>query len=91
MTDLELIELFKEYNRLDGDEEDTLLTEMLLQVKDYIVGSIGACDCQSPRVRRLILSLMHDFYSQRGYVVDKAVEPSFTSRSIMCQLQGEVL
>ena len=88
MNDSELIKLFKEYNRLDSDE-DALLSEMLLQTKDYIIGAVGFCDTSMPRVRRLILSLMHDFYDQRGYATDKVREPSYTSKSLMLQLRAE--
>lgn len=91
MTNEEYLALFKSYNRLDflSEDDENELLWMIETAKEYIEGAIGEFDDTSKRVQRLVLSLTHDFYSQRGYTQDKEYKKSCISKSIIRQLQLE--
>lgn len=85
--ELSTIKLFL---KVDFDDDDEIITLMRDVAEKYIIGAVGTCNFNDPRVRLLALVIITELYEKRSYSVEKAGEKAqYTIRSIISQLQAE--
>lgn len=83
-----MLELVKEYLRIDFDDEDNTLSLMIEAAKQYITDSIGIFIEDSPKHRLVLLSLVSAMYENRDYAAEKAAEKvQYVLKSIILQEQ----
>lgn len=65
----------KEYLRVDGDEEDTLITSLIAAAESYLINATGRSFESSNNIARLFcLVLVVDWYENRTLGVGRAGE-----------------
>lgn len=79
----------KTYLRVDFDEDDALITQMMEAAEAYIVDAVGAYDDQNAKARLLYMALVQDLYDNRALMVTEQQRKrmSYTYASIILQLQ----
>ncbi len=89
---MELLEEVKRYGRIDFDDDDGMIKDILIpSAKAYVTSATGITDYETdPRVRLLICVLVKDWYDNRYYTCDKNSQSAqYTIRSIVYQLSLE--
>lgn len=79
----------KTYLRVDHDEENNLIEQIMLAAEDYIVGAVGKYDESKPKARLLYWAIVQDLYDNRMLMITEAQKKrmSYTFSSIILQLQ----
>ncbi len=82
----------KTYLRVDFDEDDALITQMMGAAEAYIVDAVGAYDDQNAKARLLYMALVQDLYDNRALMVTEQQRKrmSYTYSSIILQLQCQM-
>lgn len=89
---MELLEEVKRYGRIDFDDDDGMIKNILIpSAQAYVTSATGITDYGTdPRVRLLICVLVKDWYDNRYYTCDKNSQSAqYTIRSIVYQLSLE--
>lgn len=77
----------KEYLKVDGNEEDKILTSMLEASKTYIKDYTGLSEENLNTIDSLtiaMLTICSDMYENRVYSIDKkTIQPNMIAKSIM--------
>ncbi len=83
----------KAYLRIDDDADDQVLELMMRAAEDYILGAVGWCDLDHPKMKLLYFLLLQDFYENRVLIAKEADRQRLTqvASSIILQLQLEGL
>lgn len=81
------LDYLKEYLKVDGNEEDTILTSMLEASKNYIKDYTGLSEENLNTIDSLtiaMLTICSDMYENRIYTLtSKTVQPNMIAKSIM--------
>ena len=89
---MELLKEVKRYGRIDFDDDDGMIKNILIpSAQAYVTSATGITDYETdPRVRLLICVLVKDWYDNRYYTCDKNSQSAqYTIRSIVYQLSLE--
>lgn len=89
---MELLEEVKRYGRIDFNDDDGMVKNILIpSAQAYVTSATGITDYETdPRVRLLICVLVKDWYDNRYYTCDKNSQSAqYTIRSIVYQLSLE--
>ena len=78
----------KEYLRVDGDEEDTLITSLIAAAQEYLKNATGKTFDNTNELARLFcLVLVVDWYENRTYIAGKGGDSARpVIESILAQL-----
>lgn len=84
------LEDVKLYLRIDGDEEDTLIQNMMQAGAEYIRSTVGEYDDTDPTAQILLAAIVQNMYDNRELMqseqqMKKRIE--YTFQSIILQLQ----
>ena len=84
------IETVKDYLRVDGDDDDGLISLMMETAKEYIVSAVGEYDEEDKTANLLFCAIVQNMYDSRELMQSdiqqrKAIE--YTFKSIILQLQ----
>ena len=84
------IETVKDYLRVDGDDDDGLISLMMETAKEYIVSAVGEYDEEDKTANLLFCAIVQNLYDnseimQSDIQQRKAIE--YTFKSIILQLQ----
>ena len=84
------LEDVKLYLRIDGDEEDTLIQNMMQAGAEYIRSAVGEYDDADPTAQILLAAIVQNMYDNRELMqseqqMKKRIE--YTFQSIILQLQ----
>ena len=84
------IETVKDYLRVDGDDDDGLISLMMETAKEYIVSAVGEYDEEDKTANLLFCAIVQNLYDNRELMQSdiqqrKAIE--YTFKSIILQLQ----
>lgn len=79
----------KMYLRVDFDDDDKLLEQMMKAAEGYIAGAVGSYNPQDAKASLLFMALVQDLYDNRTLMVTEQQQKrmSYTYRSIILQLQ----
>lgn len=81
------LDYLKEYLKVDGNEEDTILTSMLEASKTYVKDYTGLSEENLNAIDSLtiaMLTICSDMYENRIYTfTSKTVQPNMIAKSIM--------
>lgn len=84
------IETVKDYLRVDGDDDDGLISLMMETAKEYIVSAVGEYDEEDKTAKILFCAIVQNMYDNRELMQSdiqqrKAIE--YTFKSMILQLQ----
>ena len=84
------IETVKDYLRVDGDDDDGLISLMMETAKEYIVSAVGEYDEEDKTANLLFCAIVQNLYDNRELMQSdiqqrKAIE--YTFKSMILQLQ----
>lgn len=79
----------KEYLRVDFDEDDRIIEQMMSAAENYIIAAVGKYDSDNEKANMLYLALVQDLYDNRTLMVTEQQKKrmSYTFASIILQLQ----
>lgn len=79
----------KEYLRVDFDEDDRIIEQMMAAAENYIIAAVGKYDSDNEKANMLYLALVQDLYDNRTLMVTEQQKKrmSYTFASIILQLQ----
>lgn len=85
------IDAVKEYLRVDIDEDDNAIKQMMAAAESYIVGAVGNYDSNNEKANLLFLAIVQDLYENRMLMVTEQQKKrmSYLYASIILQLQCE--
>ena len=83
------LEEVKAYLRVDSEEDDGTIRQMMDAAESYIVDAAGRFDGGNSKARMLYMALMQDLYDNRTLMVTEQQRKrmSYTYASILLQLQ----
>lgn len=83
------IDTVKEYLRVDIDEDDKIIQQMMAAAEGYIVGAVGKYDPENEKANLLYLAIVQDLYENRMLMVTEQQKKkmSYVYASIILQLQ----
>lgn len=80
----------KEYLKIDYEDEDLLLNNLIIVADDYILSATGKAHKKSPKADLIRKLLIHEWYKDRSLIEDKdAGKVRYIVSSIMLQLKFE--
>ena len=84
------IEKVKDYLRVDGDDDDSIIQTMMEAAKEYIVSAVGEYDEKDKTAKILFCAIVQNMYDNRELMQSdiqqkKAIE--YTFKSMILQLQ----
>ena len=84
------IEQVKDYLRVDGDDDDSIIQTMMEAAKEYIVSAVGEYDKEDKTAKILFCAIVQNMYDNRELMQSdiqqkKAIE--YTFKSMILQLQ----
>ena len=84
------IEQVKDYLRVDGDDDDSIIQTMMEAAKEYIVSAVGEYDEKDKTAKILFCAIVQNMYDNRELMQSdiqqkKAIE--YTFKSMILQLQ----
>lgn len=84
----------KGYLRVDGTDEDALITTMMNAAKSYIASAVGAYDDTNVKAQQLLLAIVQDFYDNRQLMQSEQqmkmrMEAMYASIILQLQLEYE--
>jgi uncharacterized phage protein (predicted DNA packaging) len=77
----------KTYLRIDGTEDDILLSSLILAAKEYIKNATGIEIDETKDLHKLAVSLLVAHWHENREVIGKADKLAFSLESILFQLQ----
>lgn len=79
----------KEYLRVDFDEDDRIIEQMMAAAEDYIISAVGKYDRENEKANMLFKAIVQDLYDNRTLMVTEQQKKrmSYTFASIILQLQ----
>lgn len=79
----------KEYLRVDFDEDDGIIEQMMAAAENYIIAAVGKYDSSNEKANMLFMALVQDLYDNRTLMVTEQQKKrmSYTFGSIILQLQ----
>jgi len=81
-----MLEEVKEYLRIDGTEEDLLLTSLISAAKQYVKTGTGCIVDEENDLHKLAINLLVTHWYENREVVGKANALSFSLQSIFLQM-----
>lgn len=83
------IEEVKEYLRVDIDDDDKMIAQMMAAAESYIIGAVGKYNPEDERANILFLAVVQDLYENRMLMVTEQQKKrmSYLYASIILQLQ----
>lgn len=89
------LEDIKEYLRVDGDDEDKLISTMIEAGKEYIRSAIGEYDDADKTANILLAAIVQNMYDNRELMqsdqqVKKRIEYTFQSMILQLRLKYEL-
>ena len=89
------LEDIKEYLRVDGDDEDRLITTMMEAGKEYIRSAVGEYDDTDQTANILLAAIVQNMYDNRELMqsdqqVKKRIEYTFQSIILQLRLKYEL-
>lgn len=81
------LEIAKKFLHVDYDDDDEIIKLQILASKEYIKNAIGIYDDENPLMKLLLLNIITDLYDSRSYTITNTAKNSYTTRSIVMQLQ----
>jgi uncharacterized phage protein (predicted DNA packaging) len=82
-----LLEEVKNYLRIDGSEDDMLLTSFITAAKQYIYGSTGVYVDDTDQLHLLALKILISHWYDNREPVGKADNLAFSLESIVTQIK----
>lgn len=84
----------KGYLRVDGTDEDALISTMMNAAKSYIASAVGAYDDTNVKAQQLLLAIVQDFYDNRQLMQSEQqmkmrMEAMYASIILQLQLEYE--
>ena len=79
----------KEYLRVNFDEDDGIIEQMMAAAENYIIAAVGKYDSSNEKANMLFMALVQDLYDNRTLMVTEQQKKrmSYTFGSIILQLQ----
>lgn len=79
----------KEYLRVDVDEDDGIIEQMMAAAENYIIAAVGKYDSSNEKANMLFMALVQDLYDNRTLMITEQQKKrmSYTFASIILQLQ----
>lgn len=59
----------KEYLRVDFDEDDGIIEQMMAAAENYIIAAVGKYDSSNEKANMLFMALVQDLYDNRTLMV----------------------
>ena len=89
------LEDIKEYLRVDGDDEDNLISMMMEAGKEYIRSAVGEYDDTDKTANILLAAITQNMYDNRELMqsdqqVKKRIEYTFQSMILQLRLKHEM-
>lgn len=89
------LEDIKEYLRVDGDDEDNLISMMMEAGKEYIRSAVGEYDDTDKTANILLAAIVQNMYDNRELMqsdqqVKKRIEYTFQSMILQLRLKYEL-
>lgn len=89
------LEDIKEYLRVDGDDEDNLISMMMEAGKEYIRSAVGGYDDTDKTANILLAAVVQNMYDNRELMqsdqqVKKRIEYTFQSMILQLRLKYEL-
>lgn len=89
------LEDIKEYLRVDGDDEDNLISMMMEAGKEYIRSAVGEYDDTDKTANILLAAIVQNMYDNRELMqsdqqVKKRIEYTFQSMILQLRLKHEL-
>lgn len=89
------LEDIKEYLRVDGDDEDKLISTMIEAGKEYIRSAVGEYDDTDKTANILLAAIVQNMYDNRELMqsdqqVKKRIEYTFQSMILQLRLKYEL-
>lgn len=84
MLDLDIV---KSFLRVDYDDDDQLIEFEIQAARDYIKNAVGIFVDGDPLMELLAMKLVTDMYDKRTYTVSENEKSSYTTKSMVMQLQ----
>lgn len=89
------LEDLKEYLRVDGDDEDNLISTMMEAGKEYIRSAVGEYDDTDKTANILLAAVVQNMYDNRELMqsdqqVKKRIEYTFQSIILQLRLKHEL-
>lgn len=89
------LEDIKEYLRVDGDDEDNLISMMMEAGKEYIRSAVGEYDDTDKTANILLAAVVQNMYDNRELMqsdqqVKKRIEYTFQSMILQLRLKYEL-
>lgn len=89
------LEDIKEYLRVDGDDEDKLISTMMEAGKEYIRSAVGEYDDTDKTANILLAAIVQNMYDNRELMqsdqqVKKRIEYTFQSMILQLRLKYEL-
>ena len=84
------IETVKDYLRVDGDDDDGLISLMMETAKEYIVSAVGEYDEEDKTANLLFCAIVHNMYDNRELMqsdIQQRKRIEYMFGSIILQLQ----
>lgn len=83
------LEEVKSYLRVDFDDDDALIRQMMAAAEAYIIDAVGKYDNTNPKANLLFYALVQDLYDNRSLLVtdQQRKRMSYTYGAIILQLQ----
>ena len=84
------IETVKDYLRVDGDDDDGLISLMMETAKEYIVSAVGEYDEEDKTANILFCAIVQNLYDNRELMqsdIQQRKRIEYTFGSIILQLQ----
>lgn len=84
------IETIKDYLRVDGDDDDGLISLMMETAKEYIVSAVGEYDEEDKTANLLFCAIVQNLYDNRELMqsdIQQRKRIEYTFVSIILQLQ----
>lgn len=79
----------KSYLRIDFNEDDEMIKQMMMAAEGYIINAVGKYDEKNAKANMLYMALVQDLYDNRTLMVTEQQRKrmSYTYASIILQLQ----
>lgn len=81
------IDIVKSFLRVDYDEDDSLIEFEIQAARDYIRNAVGVFVDGDKLMELLAMKLVCDMYDKRTYTVAENEKSSYTTKSMITQLQ----
>lgn len=81
------LDIAKSFLRVDYDDDDQLIEFEIQAARDYIKNAVGIFVDGDSLMELLAMKLITDMYDKRTYTVSENEKSSYTTKSMVMQLQ----